>query len=270
MTDKLPKSFGNAQKKKFKFKSIFVCLSSSKGRNPNDMELTQEVIDAMKERGTNLVYGGGEIGMMGALYHAAKRLGIKVRSVITEVFARMSGEMDPDIRVVETLHTRKQELIASADLTLILKGGIGTLDELFEVLAVNDMLRHEPTAGQIPIHPIIIVNTDGYYSHLLHQIAVTIDEGHSVNEKLRCLYVVDTVKEAFNLFDELEKTNQIFVESLKNEAYKPDGPESFGTMLENLKVTEIIDYMWEKFPLKLPNWLKNPLRPLGPDPEYSI
>jgi uncharacterized protein (TIGR00730 family) len=117
----------------------------------------------MAARGIGLVYGGGKVGLMGeiadALLAADPRASIV--GIITHELVRREIAHDgiPDLRIVETLHERKK---AIADLSrgfVALAGGVGTLDELFEIICWSQLAIHD--------HPIGLLNTDGYYDKLL-------------------------------------------------------------------------------------------------------
>jgi uncharacterized protein (TIGR00730 family) len=112
-------------------------------------------------RGLNLVYGGGSVGLMGAVAQAALAEGAQVVGVIphhlttVELMGRAIGELI----VVNTMHERKAQMAARADGFVVLPGGFGTLDELFDVV----------TWGQLGLHskPVGLLDVDGYFAHLL-------------------------------------------------------------------------------------------------------
>ncbi|MDX2133121.1 MAG: TIGR00730 family Rossman fold protein [Planctomycetota bacterium] len=116
---------------------------------------------AIASRGLTLVYGGGRAGLMGAVADASLGAGGRVIGVITELLkGRELGHTGiHDLKVVPTMHERKMLMADMADAFVALPGGLGTLDELFEILAW----------AQLGIHtkPVGILNVEGYYDELM-------------------------------------------------------------------------------------------------------
>ena len=113
------------------------------------------------EAGLGLVYGGAQVGLMGALADAALANGSEVIGVIPRVLAgvEVAHQGLSQLVLVETMHERKAMMAQEADAFVALPGGFGTLDEFFEIL----------TWAQLGIHakPCLLVNTGGYFNHLL-------------------------------------------------------------------------------------------------------
>lgn len=142
-------------------KSICIyCGSSDKVKNKY-LEAASNMGKAVAQRGMTLIYGGGKSGLMGAVANAALELGGEVIGVIPEIFSSPThAHADlSQIEIVADMHTRKARMAELADGFVALPGGFGTLEEFFEAL----------TWAQIGLHskPIGLLNTDGYYSHLL-------------------------------------------------------------------------------------------------------
>ncbi len=116
---------------------------------------------AMAERGVDLVYGGGRAGLMGAIADSVLAGGGHVLGVITRQLVDMEKAHTslPDLRIVDTMHERKTAMVQHARAFIALPGGVGTLDELFEVLSWAQLGLHT--------HPIGILNVDGFYDTLL-------------------------------------------------------------------------------------------------------
>jgi hypothetical protein len=112
---------------------------------------------ALAERGIGLVYGGGQLGLMGTLAHAAIEAGGHVVGVIPEFMIEKERAFHgaSELVVVENMHQRKAEMAKRCDAILVLPGGIGTLDELFEALTWNQL--------GIQRKPVGILNVSGYY-----------------------------------------------------------------------------------------------------------
>jgi uncharacterized protein (TIGR00730 family) len=210
----------------FNIKKVFVCMGSSDGNETWFRSLARGTGSILGERGYDLVFGGGEIGLMGIVASNAQRKGAKLKPVITKAFATMSGQLDPETVVVDKLHHRKAEMIESAQATIIIPGGVGTLDEAMEVLAVNDMMRYENEDH--PIHPLIIINEGGFYNDLLKMFKKTVETDFANIEKYRSLFVVNSAKEAFDLIDRLNQLTALTAKSLfRNAAMPANFPQTF-------------------------------------------
>jgi uncharacterized protein (TIGR00730 family) len=115
----------------------------------------------MAARGVDLVYGGAAIGLMGAVADAVLAGGGHVVGVIPQVLVDMEVAHAgvQELRVVDTMHTRKHLMGELAQAFLVLPGGFGTLEELFEVLAWQTLKLHAK--------PVVLINTAGFYDGLL-------------------------------------------------------------------------------------------------------
>lgn len=222
----------------FNIKKVFVCMGSSDGNETWHRSLARGTGSQLGERGYDLVFGGGEIGLMGIVASNAQRKGAKLKPVITKAFATMSGNLTDETIVVDKLHHRKAEMIESAQATIIIPGGIGTLDELMEVLAVNDMMRFENE--ERPVHPLIIINEGGFYSDLLRMFEKTVQSDFANLEKYRSMFVVNSAKEAFDLIDELNTVTALTAKSLfRNAAMPANFPRTFADdIVEKRRVSE--------------------------------
>jgi uncharacterized protein (TIGR00730 family) len=114
----------------------------------------------MAERGIRLVYGGGRVGMMGAIAEAVLAAGGQVTGIIPRhLFARERARADNgQLLVVDTMHTRKAKMAELADGFVVLPGGLGTLDETFEIVTWKQLGLHDK--------PIVIADIDGYWRPL--------------------------------------------------------------------------------------------------------
>ncbi len=143
------------------FKSICVFCGSSFGSRLVYRETAQDVGRILAERGIQLVYGGGCVGLMGAMADAALHHGGRVIGVIPEslVAKEVAHKGLPDLRVVESMHERKALMAELSDAFIALPGGFGTYEEFCEVL----------TWGQLGLHrkPFGLLNVAGFYDPLL-------------------------------------------------------------------------------------------------------
>lgn len=118
----------------------------------------------MVERNIVLIYGGGNKGLMGAVANAVMNAGGKVIGVIPKVLLEWEAQHEgiTELRVVEDMHVRKRMIYELCDAAIILPGGNGTLDELFEMVTWNNLNIHNKK--------IILLNSAGYYDHLVAHI----------------------------------------------------------------------------------------------------
>jgi uncharacterized protein (TIGR00730 family) len=140
--------------------------------------------------GLGLVYGGAQVGLMGALADAALAHGSEVIGVIPRALAgvEVAHQKLSRLVLVETMHERKALMAQEADAFVALPGGFGTLDEFFEIL----------TWAQLGIHtkPCLLVNTTGYYDHLLSFLGTAIDQGFLKAKNRALIHVAGGAVEA--------------------------------------------------------------------------
>ncbi|MYM68167.1 TIGR00730 family Rossman fold protein [Pseudoduganella sp. FT55W] len=142
-------------------KSICVYCGANPGASPRFAEEARALARAMVERNLALVYGGGKVGLMGVIADEVLRLGGEVTGVIpTALVEREVGHTGLTRQfIVKDMHERKAMMAQLSDGFIAMPGGLGTLEELFEVL----------TWAQLGIHskPIGLLNVDGYYDGLV-------------------------------------------------------------------------------------------------------
>ena len=176
---------------------ITVYCGSRPGRGPRYLEAASAFGKAAAERGLTIVYGGARVGLMGAVADGALAAGGRVIGVIPENFVSKEIAHDElsELHVVTSMHLRKTKLFELADAIVALPGGVGTMDEWFEML----------TWAQIGLHqkPMGILNVDGYYDRLLSFLEHTEDEGFMSKEH-RGLYCVEALPHA--LLDALHQS----------------------------------------------------------------
>lgn len=146
-------------------KAVGVFCGAAAGQDPKWLACAAELGAGLAAAGHSLIYGGGNTGLMGALAQAALAAGGEVIGVMPELLIARERALTSVTRLetVPDMATRKQRLIALSDVFVSLPGGLGTLDELFEVL----------TWYQLDLHakPSWILNLDDFYTPLLAQIA---------------------------------------------------------------------------------------------------
>ena len=163
--------------------SICVYCGSRPGARPQYVEAAQRLGRLIGERGWRLVYGGGKVGLMGTVADAVLAAGGDVVGVIPETLMRREvGHRGlTELHVVQTMHQRKQMMAERADAFVALAGGIGTLEELFEVWTWRQLGYHD--------QPIGLLNTEGYYDKLLAFMSDTVNEGFLTEQQMSSIDV---------------------------------------------------------------------------------
>jgi len=141
-------------------KRICVFCGSSPGRQKKYLEAAASLGSLLAERQITLVFGGGKVGLMGEVARSAMRSGGEVIGVITrQLMEREVAAWDiSELRVVESMHERKASMAGLADAFIALPGGLGTLEELSEILTWSQLGLHTKPTGLLDI--------DGYYAPL--------------------------------------------------------------------------------------------------------
>ena len=144
-----------------RIKSLCVYCGSSPGRQPIYLETAQLLAEALVSRDIQLIYGGASIGIMGALADRVLEKGGRVTGVIPEALAHQEVMHSglSELHITHSMHQRKLKMAELADGFIALPGGIGTLEELFEIWTWSQ-LRFHPK-------PIALLNIAGYYDRLL-------------------------------------------------------------------------------------------------------
>ncbi|PWJ15850.1 TIGR00730 family Rossman fold protein [Jannaschia seohaensis] len=152
-------------------KSICVYCGSRDGARPAYAEAAQELGRGIAERDWRLVYGAGDVGLMGRVARAVQEAGGETFGVIPVHLLQLEvGKRDLTRFVVtETMHERKKVMLMNADAVVVLPGGAGTLDEFFEVLTWRQLGLHA--------QPIVVLNVDGYWDRLSGLLDAIVDQG---------------------------------------------------------------------------------------------
>ncbi len=167
-------------------KSVCVYCGSRAGAMPAYTEAATAIGQQIAQAGWQLVYGAGDVGLMGSVARAAQDAGGDTFGVIpAHLVAWEVGKTDLTRYVVtETMHERKKVMFMNADAVVVLPGGAGSLDELFEVLTWRQLRLHSK--------PLLVLNTEGYWDPLLSLIDHVIDHGFADASLRDYLTVVDT------------------------------------------------------------------------------
>jgi uncharacterized protein (TIGR00730 family) len=163
--------------------SICVYCGSRHGVQPAYTAAARALGSAIGSRGWQLVYGGGKVGLMGEVAEATMAAGGRVIGVIPESLKQREVEHQglDELHVVPTMHLRKQMMAERADAFIALPGGIGTLEELYEVWTWRQLGYHR--------NPIGLLNTAGYYDDLLRFMRHSVAEGFLSAEQMAAVQV---------------------------------------------------------------------------------
>ena len=159
------------------------------GSDPAVREAAERLGGLLAREGVTLVYGGGGVGLMGVLANAALKAGGRVEGIIPRfLLQREAGHPAlSETVVVETMHERKLQMFERSDAFVVLPGGIGTLEELFEVLSWRTLGLHTK--------PIVIVDQGGYWEPLATLLRSVVEGGFASRQHLDHLAFVRDLKE---------------------------------------------------------------------------
>ncbi len=155
-------------------RSICVYCGSQPGRDPDHMAAGRELGKSIAAHGLRLVYGGGTKGIMGAVAGGVLAAGGKVTGIIPEFLVDMEatrhslGQLD-ELIITPDMHQRKHRMFARADAFVTLPGGIGTLEEIIEIMTWAQLGQHEK--------PMVFANVNGFWDPLLELIRHMRDQG---------------------------------------------------------------------------------------------
>lgn len=168
-------------------KSVCVYCGSSARVDQIYKDAAVELGKTIAENGWNVVYGGGRVGLMGLVADSALAAGTKVFGIIPKhIQAREIDHTDlTELHIVDSMHIRKQMMVDRADAFVILAGGLGTLDEFFELMTWKQLGLHDK--------PIVMVNVKGYWTKMIEAIKHLADEKFMRDEDLGMYQVVDSV-----------------------------------------------------------------------------
>ena len=169
--------------------NISVFCGAHLGNNPIYASEAKKVAEVIVEKGMNVVFGGGDVGLMGVVSHAAidnggEVLGISLQSLYE---LELTNPRIQEVVVAQTLLERKDIFMQRSDAFIVLPGGVGSLDELAEVMCSNQL--------GIINKPIGILNTNGYYDHLLAWMKKAVKEGFVSDANFNELIVSDSCED---------------------------------------------------------------------------
>lgn len=171
-------------------KSVCVYCGSRSGKRPAYNLAAEQTGQMLAKRDWRLVYGAGDVGLMGTVARSTQAAGGKTFGVIPEHLVRWEvGKSDLDSYIVtETMHERKKVMFMNADAVLMLPGGGGSLDEFFEALTWRQLGLHQKH--------IILLDVEGYWQPLIALIDHFIGEGFADASLKDFISVAETVEQA--------------------------------------------------------------------------
>ncbi len=183
-------------------KRIAVFCGSSAGQDSVYIENAKQLGEAMAANNKTLVYGGAQVGCMGAVANAVLDQGGQAIGVIPQKLmdVEIAHEHLTELHVVETMHERKAKMADLADGFVALPGGAGTLEEWFEVFTWAQLGYHDK--------PIALLNVNGFYDPLIQMLDHTIDEGFMKKEYRDMIIVAE---EPAALIDKMNRYEASYV-----------------------------------------------------------
>jgi uncharacterized protein (TIGR00730 family) len=172
-----------------KIENISIFCGAHEGNNPIYAQEAKNIAEIIAKKGINVVFGGGDVGLMKivsdtALDNGVKALGISLRSLYE---LELSNPRLDEVIVAETLLDRKDVFMQRSDAFIVLPGGVGSLDELAEVMASNQL--------GIINKPIGILNTAGYYDDLIAWMNKAVAEGFISDANFNELIITDSCED---------------------------------------------------------------------------
>jgi uncharacterized protein (TIGR00730 family) len=179
-------------------RSVAVFCGSRTGHDPAHLACAHALGEGLARRGLGLVYGGGSIGLMGAVADAALAAGGEVRGVIPDFLTRVEKPHAglTSLEVTGSMHARKARMFDLADAFVVLAGGLGTLDETMEIVTWRQLGLHDK--------PIVILDSGGWAVPVVGMVEAVIRMGFAAEAHRRLFEVARDAPEALRLLAVLE------------------------------------------------------------------
>lgn len=177
-----------------KISAVTIFCGSKAGNDAAYVQHAQELGTLLAQQSIVLVYGGGNKGIMGAVANAALTAGGKVIGIIPQLLLEWEAQHEglTELIITESMHARKLLLYDKCDVAIVLPGGMGTLDELFEMLTWNNLRIHSKK--------VYILNANGYYNALIQLLDTMDAQGFMYDQWRERLIVCESVKEIMDAF----------------------------------------------------------------------
>ncbi len=174
-------------------KRVAVYAASSSQVSSEYIDAAAELGRTLAAEGIEIVYGAGKVGLMGALADAALDAGGKVTGVIPQFMVDNGWcrEKLTNLIVTPDMHTRKEKIVSLADATIALPGGVGTLEELMEIITWKQLGLYA--------NPIVILNTRGYFNPLKEMLERAVEEKFMREIHRNLWSIADTPRQAADM-----------------------------------------------------------------------
>jgi uncharacterized protein (TIGR00730 family) len=175
---------------------ICVFCGASPGVEARYVAAARDVGEGLARRGIGVVYGGGRVGLMGAVAEGARAAGAHTLGVMPQLLVdlEIADTESDEMIVTDGMMARKTIMIEKADAFLVLPGGLGTLDELFEVWTMAMLGLHDK--------PTVVLDADGFYDGLVEWLCGLVPERFVRPEAMSLLLVAPDVRAAFDLLED--------------------------------------------------------------------
>lgn len=182
-------------------KSLCVFCGAAPGNDPAYAEAGRELGVLMAQRGIRLVFGGGHVGMMGLIADSVLDAGGEAVGVIPEhlVEREVGHDKLTELHVVDTMHSRKQKMFELSDAFAVLPGGIGTLDETFEILTWRQLGLHDK--------PVVMLSVGGYWRPFQELVGGIVKAEFAADAITRLFEVAATPQELLGVLDRTEPSH---------------------------------------------------------------
>lgn len=172
--------------------SLAVFCGSKSGSNKLFTDHAYQLGQILATHKVQLIYGGGSAGLMGTIADAVMKNGGEVKGIIPKILLEWEVQHRgiTELIISDDMHERKRIIYSLCDAALILPGGFGTLDELFEIVTWNQLTIHDKD--------IYILNSGGFYNHLIDHINKMKEEGFLYEEAQKRLTIIDVPSELIN------------------------------------------------------------------------
>ncbi|MBT6096447.1 MAG: TIGR00730 family Rossman fold protein [Rhodospirillaceae bacterium] len=187
--------------------SLCVFCGSRAGEDPAYAATAEALGKAMADRQIRLVYGGGRIGIMGIVAQAVFDGGGQVTGIIPDFLMHLEvgNTQVGDLVITESMHTRKARMFELSDAIIVMPGGLGTLDEAFEIITWKQLRQHDK--------PIVLVNINGYWDPFVTLVESIISGGFAHEKVMELFSVVDSVEAIFPALENAPEPDQVVLTS---------------------------------------------------------
>ena len=186
-------------------KSVCIFCGHRNGKKKVWVDFASNLGNFLGKNNYSLFYGGGSKGIMGSVAQAAKKSGSRIHGIITEKLAETEPILKniDEVTVVKTLSERKEKLMENCHAAIVLPGGIGTLDELFDLWAKIQL--------GVENKILILVDVNGYYSQLLLFLRHVVDEEFLSEDQLLKTKICQNLNEVIIELNKLDVNNAKFI-----------------------------------------------------------